>query len=248
MKDSCATCSSGDSIGRDGVFTVGRWSRRLRPPWVTRGGRQVSGAMTTTRGVRLLATAALLLVALAACTNDSDGPVASASTPPSTPASTVTAPPSPAELAARTAEAKLREYYAVTDRLRQDPSLPSSKMKSVAISTELTSQQHLLRTERRDGRRQVGDTRIAELKVQTVNLDNSDPKAGLVPNVQIDVCYDVTNADLVDKNGTSVVSANRPDSGWIRHTVANYEWDSDPDGAWRVASSQDLEQEPCAVQ
>ncbi len=248
MKDSCASRASGGSIGRDGVFTGFRWSRRLRPPRVTRGGRQASGAMTTTRGVRLLATAALLLVALAACSDDDDGPTASASTSPSAPASTASTPPTPSELASRAAEAKLREFYALTDRLRQNPSLSSSKLKSVAISTELTSQQHLLRTERRDGRRQVGDTKLAELKVQTVNLDNSDPKAGLVPNVQIDVCYDVTDADLVDKNGASVVSADRPDSGWIRHTIANYEWDSDPDGAWRVASSQDLEQEPCVVQ
>jgi len=248
MRDSCASCSSGGSMGRDGVFTGGRWSRRLRPPRVTRGGRQVSGTMTTTRGVRLLAAAALLLVALAACSDDSGGPTTTASTSPSVPASPVTTAPSPSELASRTAEAKLREYYALTDRLRQNPSLSSSKLRSVAISTELTSQQHLLRTERRNGQRQVGDTKIAELKVQTVNLDNSNPKAGLVPNVQIDVCFDVTDADLVDKNGTSVVSANRPNSGWIRHTVANYEWDSDPDGAWRVASSQDLEQEPCAVQ
>ena len=52
--------------------------------------------------------------------------------------------------------------------------------------------------------------------MQSVNLDNSDPKAGKVPTVQIDVCYDVSDVDVLDANGKSVVSPDRPDTGWIR--------------------------------
>lgn len=203
--------------------------------------------MTITRGTRALATAALLLVALAACTED-DGsayPPATTSTPAATTSPT---PPTEPQAASAAAEAKVREFYATTNQLRQDPSLKLSKLKTVAVSSELTSQQHLLRSERRDGYRQVGDTKIVELRVQAVNLDNSDPKAGKVPTVQVDVCYDVSGADLVDEDGKSVVSSDRPDTGWIRHTVANYEWDSDPDGTWRVASSQDLEKKPCVLE
>jgi len=202
--------------------------------------------MTITWGARAFATAALLLVALAACSDDGGAPAPPRTT--STPAATTTPTQlTESQVASVAAESKLREYYATTDELRQDPSLSISRLKAVAISSELTSQQHLLRGERRDGRRQVGDTKIAELEVQAVNLDNSDPKAGKVPTVQIDVCFDVTGADLVDKDGKSVVSADRPDTGWIRHIIANYQWDSDPDGAWRVASSQDLEKKPCAA-
>ena len=63
-----------------------------------------------------------------------------------------------------------------------------------------------------------------------MNLDNSDPKAGKVPTVQIDLCFDVSEVDVVDANGKSVVSPDRPDTGWIRFLVSNYEWDADPDG------------------
>lgn len=204
--------------------------------------------MTTTRGVRLLATAALLLAALAACSND-DGepPTATTWASPTASASTATTPPTPAELATRTAEAKLREYFVVRNELRKDPSQSFSPLKEVAISTELTAQQRVFKNARRDGVHQTGDTEIAELKVQSVNLDNSDPKAGRVPAVLIDVCYDVSGVDLIDEDGKSVVRADRPSTGWIRYTIANFEWDSDPDGAWRVASSQDIEQTPCVA-
>lgn len=247
MTDSCATSSSGGSMGRDGVLTGGRWSRRLRPPRVARGGRQASGAMTIARGVRLLATAALLLVALTACSDDNAGPTSTSSTSPSTRASTATTPPTPSELDARTAEAKLREYFAVRNELRKDPSQSFGPLKKVAISTELTAQERVFKNARRDGVHQTGDTKIADLKVQSVSLDNSDPKAGRVPTVLIDVCYDVSGVDLIDEDGKSVVRADRPDTGWIRYTIANFEWDSDPDGAWRVASSQDIEQTPCVA-
>lgn len=246
MEDSCIWSSTSDSIDRDGVLTGRRRPRHLHPPHIGLGGRQASGAMTIARGTRVLATAALLFATLAACSDDNGDPTTSDSTSTTSPASATT-PPTESQQAAAVAEAKLREYYATTNRLRQDPSLPVSALKSVAISSELTSQQHLLGTERKEGRRQIGNTEIAELTVQNVNLDNSDPRAGQVPVVQIDVCYDVSGADLVDRDGRSVVSTDRPDSGWIRHTVANYEWESDPYGAWRVASSQDIEQTPCDV-
>lgn len=203
--------------------------------------------MTIPRGTRVLATAVLLLVALAACSDDVDGPTASASTSPSAPASTGTTPPTPAELSTQTAEAKLREYFVVRNELRKDPSQSFSPLKQVAISTELTAQQRVFKNARRDGVHQTGDTEIADLKVQSVNLDSSDPKAGRVPAVLIDVCYDVSGVDLINEDGKSVVRTDRPETGWIRYTVANFEWESDPYGAWRVASSQDIEQTPCVA-
>ena len=118
-------------------------------------------------------------------------------------------------------------------------------LKTVAISTELTAQQTLFKRERDQGLRQTGETKVVELHVEAVNLDNSDPRAGKVPTVQIDVCFDVSDVDVLDADGKSVVSPDRPDTGWIRYSVANYQWDTDPDGAWRVASSQDLERTPC---
>lgn len=118
-------------------------------------------------------------------------------------------------------------------------------LKTVAISTELTAQETLFKRERDQGLHQTGETKVVELHVESVNLDNSDPKSGRVPTVRVDVCFDVTNVDVLDADGKSVVSPDRPDTGWIRYSVANYKWDNDPDDAWRVASSQDLERTPC---
>jgi hypothetical protein len=117
----------------------------------------------------------------------------------------------------------------------------------VAISTELAAQRNTLRNQRKQDLRQVGDTKIGVLTVESVNLDNSDPNAGKVPTVQVDVCFDVSQVDLVDRSGKSVVNPDRPDTAWVQFLVANYQWDKDPDGGWRVASSQDLKRKPCDV-
>jgi hypothetical protein len=118
---------------------------------------------------------------------------------------------------------------------------------SVATSTQLAAQRRLLTNERGDGLRQVGATRVADLTVQSVDLDNSDPSVGRVPTVTVDVCWDVSGADLIDKGGESVLSPDRASTGWTRYTVANYHWSDNPSGGWRVATSQDLKQAPCAA-
>jgi ABC-type phosphate transport system substrate-binding protein len=206
--------------------------------------------MTISRGAHALATAALLLAAVSACAGDGNSsPTSPISPTPSTQDSTgsTTPPPTEAELASEAASAVLRKYYEVRNDLRQHPNVPLKRLGAVAISSELSAQRLLVKKEREAGHRQVGDTKVAQFKVQSVNLDNSDPTAGKVPTVQIDVCADVSDVDFVDAGDNSIISSDRPDSGWIRFLVSNYEWDSDPDGGWRVASSQDLEREPCDV-
>lgn len=201
--------------------------------------------MTNSRGVLSLATAALLLVAGASCADDTDPADPRSNPPASSPSSSSPTPTSPSEAATAHATETVKDYYAVRNELRRDPTQPLSLLKSVAISTELTTQQTLFKRERKQGLHQTGETKVVELQVQSVNLDNSDPQAGKVPTVQIDVCFDVSGVDVLDADGKSVVTPNRPDTGWIRYSVANYQWDSDPDGAWRVASSQDIERTPC---
>jgi hypothetical protein len=202
--------------------------------------------MTNSRGVLSLATAVLLLVAATSCANDDGDPTDPRSNPPaSSPSSSSPTPTSPSESATAAATATVNDYYAIRNQLRRDPEQPLSMLKSVAISTELATQQTLFKRERKQGLHQTGETKVVELEVQSVNLDNSDPQAGKVPTVQIDVCFDVSGVDVLDADGKSVVTPDRPDTGWIRYSVANYEWDSDPDGAWRVASSQDIDRTPC---
>lgn len=195
---------------------------------------------------KVTVAAALLLVVTSGCSDSPDkvepGPAPTTTAPSS---SITTSPPSDSEVASEAASETVRAYYAVRDELRQDADASLGKLETVAISTELSAQQNLFRRERKEGLHQVGTTTIAELTVQAVSLDNSDPKVGKVPTVQVDVCYDVSDVDVLDDSGKSVVSPDRADTGWIRYTVANYEWDSDPTDAWRVATSENIERTPC---
>ena len=199
-------------------------------------------------GFKFWATGALVLAAAAACGSseaDPSPPAASSSSP--TASSTSASPTSPSDSADADASATMKSYFQVLDELRTEPSTDLKKLSTVATSTQLNAAQTLVRTQRERGQRQVGDTRIAELTVQSVNLDNSDPASGKVPTVVIDVCWDVTEVDVLDKDGTSIVSPDRPDTGWTRYTVANYDYAADPTGGWRVANGQDLQETPCAA-
>lgn len=194
-----------------------------------------------------VATTALLLAVASGCSNSPDRVAPSPTPTPASSAPTTTAPPSETKVASEAASQLVRTYYAVRDELRQQPKASLDKLTTVAISTELSAQQNLFKRERKDGLHQVGTTKIAKMTVQTVNLDNSNPKVGKVPTVQVDVCYDVSGADLVDEDGKSVVNGDRADTGWIRYTVSNYKWASDPTGDWRVATSENIERTPCAA-
>ena len=205
--------------------------------------------MTNARHFALLATVTTVAIAMGGCASNSDDPAATPTptSSSSSPATTTTSPTpqSDSEIASEAASATLRKYYDVRNDLRRNPGKPLRLLDEVAISTELAAQKNLFTKERKQGLHQTGATKIVELEVQSVNLDNSDPKAGKVPTVQIDLCFDVSNVDVVDKNGESVISPDRPDTGWIQFLVSNYRWGTDPDGSWRVASSQDIERTPC---
>ena len=194
-----------------------------------------------------VATGTLLLVAVSACGGNAADPPPSSPTSSSPSAPTTSASPTSSEAAAAEATLLVERYFAVLDRLRQDESVPLSELATVATSTQLSAEKHLVSAERSRSLHQTGHTRIRKLTVQSVNLDNADPSAGRVPTVSIDVCWDVSQADLVDANGKSVVSPTRVDRGWTRYTVANYHWKANPSGGWRIASSQTVKQTPCAA-
>lgn len=213
------------------------------------GERQQKTRMTKVLGFKLWATGILLLAATAACAgNNADPPP---TTPATTSASTATttsaSPTSPSAQASSDAEAAVRTYYAVLDELGGDPTRSLSKLRTVATSTQLSAMRTVLRQQHARHERQTGSLVIADTKVQSVSLDNSDPSAGKVPAVVIDVCWDVSKVDVLNSKGTSVISPSRPDRGWTRLAVANYKYTADPRGGWRVASGQDLKQAPCAA-
>ncbi|HXH78411.1 hypothetical protein [Nocardioides sp.] len=205
--------------------------------------------MTNARGLSTLAAAALVVSALAGCSEDP----ASTTTPTESPSSltpssgATTEPPSDSELAEEAASQVVTDYIATVDRLRKDRKEPLGELKAVAIGGELAAQEIFTRNQRKAGNRQTGDTDVVDVVVQSVNLDNSDPQAGKLPTVQLDVCWDVSGGDVLDRDGNSIVSADRPERGWTRYTVVNHTWKKHPDDGWRVATSQDLEKAPCSA-
>lgn len=201
------------------------------------------------RTARPVLTTAFLLALAAGCTAS---PGTSTPTPTGSPTATTAStlpsptPTDPTALARTHAEELAHEYYAVTDEVGFDSDLPLSRLERVATSVELSTRQEIVKQWRSDGWHKTGQTRVADLVVQSVSLDNSDPKAGLVPTVQVDVCYDVSDVDLVDEAGASKVSPDRADRAWERLQVANYDYEADPDAGWRVAALETLEKPPCA--
>lgn len=190
-------------------------------------------------------TAVLLFAVATSCAQSPDGTGPTTKPDPSSTAPTSASPESQEDRAAANAEDAVRAYFKAVDELQQDPNKDLEGLSKVAVGVQLNAQNLSLEQLRKAGRHQTGDTVIAEVKVQSVSLDNSDPKAGKVPTVTVDACWDVGDVDVVDKNGKSVVSPDRPDDGWTRFTVANYHWSKNPSGGWRIANGQDLEQPSC---
>jgi hypothetical protein len=198
-----------------------------------------------------LAAALLAAVVLGGCT---DAGAADPTSPPTdTSASASPAPePSPSptstmELAAVGAEDLVREFYRVNDVVRSNHDVPLDRLEKVAVGATLKGYRGLYERERQDERHQTGTTRIVETAVQSVSLDNSDPDAGKAPTVVVDVCIDIRNVDIVDKDGTSIADPDRPETLWDRHHVANYSWDDNLESGWRVVSSETLDKTPCAA-
>lgn len=120
--------------------------------------------MTRARGVTGVATAALVVVALGACSGgDEHGPNPNATqSTTSSPAPTASSstPPSETEIASEAASDVVRAYFATVDLARQDAKRPESDLDAVASSTQLAAQKRLLKNQRESGRRQVGDTKV----------------------------------------------------------------------------------------
>lgn len=250
MNDACAEWVSSDSIGGDYDLPDGR--RDVAFPSRDALAKEIeSSGMTISRGTLAIATAALLLAAASACGDDGADPLGTPTPTLTTssprPTTATSTPATDSETAAAAASALIESYYNVRNALRQDSTQPLTLLNSVASGTELAAQRNLFLRERREGLRQVGETTIAELTVESVNLDDSTPKIGKLPTVQIDACFDVSGVDIVDVKGESVVPPERPDTAWLRFIVTNPDWKTDPDAGWRVTSSQDLERTPCAV-
>jgi hypothetical protein len=187
------------------------------------------------------AAAALFVLLVSGCM----GPASPTPSPTATEPSPTSAAPSPtsdrdrAEAGARTA---VDTYYTVLDDVASDPALPLDRLDDALAGDYLTAWRTELEKNRGNGWTQTGTTRIVEVTTQGVDV----PSDGTTATVVFDTCYDVSEVDVVDSSGASVVNKDRPDRGWSRLTLTNAAFADNPNAGWRVTTGETLEKEPCA--
>ena len=214
----------------------------------------MTGMTLLTARTAMAAAGVAALMCLSACSStgstDTDPPpdaTAPVTTPPA-PTTTVPAPPRPSADEQAVAQAKdvVRRYYDLIDRLALDPSVEADDaLTSVAASTGLLDARNLISSIRDPGYVQSGLTRIVSLDATVLSLE-FEPQAQppRLPTVAVAVCYDVSDVDVTDAQGASVVAGDRADRALERVQVANPTW-PDPAG-WRVYNSE-TKDEPCTA-
>ena len=191
----------------------------------------------STRRAAQVALGVLVLV-LAGCTGGGTTPTATptaTSAVSSTPSPSVSVPTtSPEDEAAAKAEEVLRAYYRVHTQCLADPpnALPTC-FDGVAIGTELTDQRNTLAIAQMMGTRSSGDVEVVSVDREGVDLTSKlDETPPTVPVVTFSVCVDVSGYNVVDKDGKSVVPADRLPRSQLEISVLNYAY---PDMTqWRV--------------
>lgn len=196
--------------------------------------------MTRLKQPATLAAAIVLAATLGACTSaGGNGVSTSATTSTASPTTTTTpsATPtqSPEDLAIAAAKEKIPAYFATSDRSLQDTKTFSrEEFKKVAITTALDDLGNLFSAFQAQNYKQVGTTVVESMTDPKVNLAMDLKKTPPdVPNVQMQVCIDVSKLNVVDASGKSVVPADRKPRQLWRVGVANYQYPA-ADG-WRVA-------------
>lgn len=207
--------------------------------------------MTRLKQLSHLAATVVLAASLGACTTASGNGVSTSFTSPSqspSTATTTTSPTptqSPEDLAIATTKEKIPAYFAVSDRSLQDTkSFNREDFKKVAITTALDDLGNLFSAFQAQNYKQVGTTAVESMTDPKVSLSMDLKKTPPdVPNVQMQVCIDVSKLNVVDSAETSVVPADRKPRQLWRVGVANYQYPA-ADG-WRVAYTDAQEGKTC---
>lgn len=151
------------------------------------------------------------------------------------PSATSTPTTSPQDDAAAQAEQVLRAYYRAQTTCLSDPQKSAlSCFDQVATGTALTDMRNALVSAKAVQTRAHGDIEVVSARRTTVDLANNPTKTPpVVPQVAIQACIDVSKFDIVDKDGKSIVPADRKPRSVGSVVVANYKY---PDPTqWRVA-------------
>lgn len=162
------------------------------------------------RAAATAAVACIVLTAVGACTPappEDPSPGASSTTSSQLPpASTDQNPQAIAEHAAGQA---VLQYADVMDRVTTDSSVSIDELATVARGDTLNYARQIVVANRRDGLKQVGPTKTT--------IISSQYQSSNAYNVQ--ACLDVSKAELIDAEGDSVTTADRPPKYKYKYTV-----------------------------
>ena len=197
------------------------------------------------RTIALVAIAAVLLLAavgvgiwlLRGTDEQPAAPVTATATPEVSAPPSITSPASPEDEAAAAAIARYEEYVRVRNTVGQGGYLDTQAFATVAVDPDLTLQTQIAQRNSARGYRDIGETRLASLTVQSVSL-RQDP--GYYPQVVLTACLDVSAVDVVDSSGQSVVPPDRPPRTVTTATLRLYQPGTSgvpPQGGWFVSET-----------
>ena len=108
---------------------------------------------------------------------------------------------SPAAQDAKDSEMAITRFWGVLDELASDPKKSLDKLAVVSRDQAIAQWRSNLTSYRRSGWKQVGDSTVLTAEAQAVGGRIFEVKA----------CIDVSNANVVDRAGESVIAAGRQD-------------------------------------
>ena len=189
----------------------------------------------------LAALAALFL--LGACTPEpAETQSPTASTPAATPSITPSPSPSPSASPSPTstlspeqeaAQAVVVEYFRALNELRSNPDAEFQPIADVTTGSFTSAVSQLINNYRTDGVIQVGENTYTYKSVGPVTEVEG------VRSIEVRVCGDSSQSDLVDAEGNSVLEPGQ-------RGLISYQWDVIEVGnSWRIAGGQSEAVESC---
>ena len=148
----------------------------------------------------------------------------------------------PEDVAAAEAQERYREFLRIDDQIGQQGYESAALYDTVLVSPQRSIQELGFRkAQELPDARLVGNKDLASLSVMSVDLE-SEP--GGYPTVVLQACIDVSGVDVVDGNGTSLVSPDRVDR--TRSTVTLYQLEATPErpAGWYITEATSRA-EPC---
>jgi len=158
--------------------------------------------MTNTRSLVAATLAVAAIAATSACTtNDPKAPstTTSATSPTTTPTPSSTSL-SPAEQDVKDAAQTIARFWGVLDALASDQKKSLDELATVSRDSSINTWRQLLTRHRVQQLTQTGKTVVGESSAKPISASR----------FAVTACIDVSKVNLVDKDGKSVVAANRP--------------------------------------